>query len=296
MKGNLQYMWEEIAKVVNENVSGDGSVIEVTHAVRLASYPATDYPVGTLLYETDRTVLYVVYDTGTTYVWQYVSGRFIAIFADRPTDLGTYDRGFQLLVTVQNHVVWWSGTQWFFADQGGGYFQDFVAAPPALGWQLCDGTATDYLVISGAGLALTGFTTPNENGAATGVYHKSIAAYTNVINAPVAPALSGNVANSTATNQATTATNQAATATNQNTVVTAHPVVERLDVAGVGVFVFDNQADADHATHTHVQDAHNHTQDSHNHTQNAHNHAITGVTADTAAEPRNLGVLRYFRR
>ena len=262
--------------------TGLGTVLEDTHANRLALYPAGNSPVGTLFWETDRTVLYAVTNSSGTLVWTYVAGMFSSTFALRPTDLGTNDANFLLWVTVQAHVCRWSGSSWSITDGGGGYIVDAVAALPAVGWQLCDGTATDYLVVSGADLALTAFTTPDENSGAAGVYHESIAAYTGTINAATAPGISGSTANATATNQATTATNQ-------NTVVTAHTVIERLDDAGTGVFVFDTAAGADHATHTHTQDAHNHTQD-------AHLHTVGTLAVDATGEPRRMGVLRFFRR
>ena len=276
--------------------TGQGLAIEDTHANRLTNYLPANYDVGTLFWETDRTVLYVITQSAGTNAWTYAGGNYRATFANRPTDLGTNDAGFQFFVSVYIHLCIWSGSGWGIADGGGGYIVDAVALPAGVaGWQLCDGTATTYLTLSGVDLAETAFTTPDENSAPSGVYHKSIAAYSGTINAATGPALSGNVANATATNQATTATNQATTATNQNTVVTAHAVVDDL-AAGVGNANFATPGDAAHATHTHTQDSHNHTQDSHNHTQDAHTHAITGVTAGTTGEPRNMGVLKYFRR
>lgn len=237
--------------------------LEDTHANRLALYPPGNFPVGTLFYETDRTVLYGIVNNSGTFVWQYITGLFIAVFGNRPTDLGTSDRGFQLFVTVQAHTMWWSGTQWFFLDEGGGKIVDFVTAPPSpLGWQLCDGTATDYLVISGADLALTAFTTPDENSGAAGVYHKSIAAYTGTINAATAGAMSGiTAANST------------------GITVNAHGVTQITDVAGANNYAFTAAGDAGHT----VVDP-------------QHQHLFGTIAVDATGQPRNMGVLRYFRR
>jgi hypothetical protein len=260
---------------------GIGVVLEDTHANRLTLYQPSNFAVGTLFWETDRTVLYLVKEVAGVKSWQYVSGMLTATFANRPTDLGTGDSDFLLFIKLYRHICRWNGVTWVISDGGGGYFVDSAIALGE-GYQLCDGTATTYLAVSGADLAETAFTTPDENTAPAGVYHESIAAYSGTINAATAPGVSGSVANATATNQA-------ATATNQNTVVTAHTVVERSDVAGTGIFVFDAAADADHATHTHVQDSHNHTQD-------AHTHAFGTLAVDATGEPRRMGVLRYFRR
>jgi hypothetical protein len=258
-----------------------GTVLEDTHANRLALYPASTTATGTLFWETDRTVLYIVIESAGVRSWQYSAGMFSAAFASRPTDLGTGDANFLMWVSTYNHIMKWVGNAWVFTDTQGGYFIDAAVALGA-GWLLCDGTATTYLTISGADLAETAFTTPDENSGAAGVYHESAAAYTGTINAATAPTLSGASA-------ATTATNQATTATNQNTVVTAHSVIERLDDAGTGVFVFDTAAEAAHATHGHTQDSHNHTQDS-------HTHGVGTLVVTATAEPRRMDVLRYFRR
>lgn len=257
--------------------TGSAAVLEDTHANRLILYPAPNYPLGTLFWETDRTILYVVASSSGTLYWQYVSGMMVSVFANRPTDLGAGDRGFLLFVTVQCHVMWWSGTAWFFLDGGGAYFQDFVATPPgSLGWQLCDGTATDYLVLSGADLAVTSFTTPNLfSGAGLGSYRKSIAAYTGALNAATAGNMSGLTSSDTATN------NAAAT----GITVDAHAVVDDL-ASGTNNAVFSTPGDAGHT----VNDP------THNHTQNAHQHTFGTIAVDATGEPKNIGVLVYFRR
>lgn len=261
--------------------TGLGVAIEDTHDNRLALYPAENSPVGTLFWETDRTVLYVVTETAGVRSWSYSAGMYSTTFANRPTDLSTADVGFLYMPSVYIHICRWSGSGWAITDGGGGYIVDAIVALGA-GWILCDGTATTYLALSGADLAETAFTPTDENSGVAGVYHESIAVYSGTINAAAAPGIAGSTANATATNQATTATNQ-------NTVVTAHTVIERLDDAGTGVFVFDTAAAADHATHGHTQDAHNHTQD-------AHLHAAGTLAVDATGEPRRMGVLRYFRR
>lgn len=242
---------------------GQAVVIEDTHANRLVLYPASSYPVGSAFYETDRMAVYVVVSSSGANVWQYIAGTYVAVFANRPTDLGVNDRGFQLFVTVQSHLMYWTGTAWIFLDAGGGFFQDFVATPPSsIGWQLCDGTATDYLVISGADLALTSFTTPNLTTAPSGVYRKSIAAYTGTINAATAGAMSG-------------VTAVAAT----GITVTAHAVTQITDVAGANEFAITTAGDAAHT----VNDP-------------QHQHTFGTIAVDATGQPRNIGGIPYFRR
>lgn len=243
--------------------TGLGIVLEDTHANRLTLYPAATTATGTLFWETDRTVLYVVEESSTgARSWQYVGGMFNATFANRPTDLGTDDTGFLYFASVYIHICRWSGSGWAITDGGGGYIVDAIAVPAGVaGWQLCDGTATTYLTLSGADLAETAFTTPDENSGVAGVYHKSIAAYTGVINAAVAPVLTGTPATLTGTVGAIAATATAA--------------LTSANAAG------QNTADN---LHTHPAPSL---------TMNPYTPAGTiGATA----EPRNMGVLKYFRR
>lgn len=241
---------------------GNGTIIQDTHAARLTLYPASNYAPGTLFYETDRNVIYTVSSSSGVLAWIYVAGMFSAAFASRPVDLGVNDTNFLLWVTVHAHVCRWNGTSWNITDGGGGYIVDSPFALPAVGWQVCDGTATDYLVVSGADLAVTAFTTPDEVTAPSGVYHNSIAAYTGVINAASAGAISGSTASAAA-----------------GVTVDPHAVVERLDDAGAGVFVFDAEVDADHT----VNDP-------------GHTHDAGTLVVAATGQPRNMGVLRYFRR
>lgn len=103
----------------------------------------------------------------------------------------TSDDGMLVFITDFGHLVRWTGTAWAFApgESGSGYFQDFAITPQASGWVLCNGSVTTYLVVGGAALSETSFTTPNLTG--TPAYRKSIAAYTGVINAKQAPAATG---------------------------------------------------------------------------------------------------------
>lgn len=143
------------------------------------------YPPGTLMFETDRTVLYYRSTSGT---WTYSAGFYYNTHANAPTDLGISDAGFPFEVSDYAHVAIWDGGAWRLIDGGGGYFIDSAVAL-GTGWQLCDGSATDFILNNTTNLALQPFTTPNENGT-PGVHHVSIAAYTGVINGPTAPGVS----------------------------------------------------------------------------------------------------------
>src|SRR5436309_752675 len=72
-------------------------VSEDSHANRLANYVATT--IGSLFWETDRTILYVVKNNSGTLVWEYTAGTMLAAIASRPADLGTTDAGFLFYAT-----------------------------------------------------------------------------------------------------------------------------------------------------------------------------------------------------
>ena len=107
-----------------------------------------------------------------------------------PTDLSYHDYGLLVWMFEYGHLLRWNGAKWEWGpgEIGSGSIQDFAVAPTGPGWQLCDGTVTDYLVVDPVPAAIP-FTTPNET--ANPLYHRSGAAYTGTINAPVAPTLSG---------------------------------------------------------------------------------------------------------
>lgn len=106
--------------------------VAVTHATRLARYPAGDQEDGALLVETDRRFLYRALGKN----WIAVGGTMEAARADAPTDLAANDAGVRLHVTDFGHVLRWTGTIWEWADTdlGNGFYQEFHAAPTASGW------------------------------------------------------------------------------------------------------------------------------------------------------------------
>lgn len=89
------------------SVGGSGTLVD-THANRLAIYPAAKYQLGTLFYETDRTVLYV----NSSSVWTFAAGLNENVFASRPTGLGVADASFLFLATDTSTLYAWTGTAW----------------------------------------------------------------------------------------------------------------------------------------------------------------------------------------
>lgn len=146
------------------------SILNDTHTNRPSPSGLTG---GTLFFEADRNVVYLTIGG----VWVYGWGEMAGDFGDEPTDLGATDAGFLFHVVDYAHRLRWTGSAWVFTDGGNGFFQDFAVAP-GVGWELCDGSATDRLVV-GASLSVAAITPPNLAGSPA--YRKSGAAYTGSI-------------------------------------------------------------------------------------------------------------------
>jgi len=148
-----------------------------THANRLDAtnfpqYQATNIAPGTLYFETDRTVFYIVKVIAAVNTWVYAAGEMTsdsATIADIQVDLGAVDVGF-----IYNSTFWFhrwmfvnSGpTGWTFApgDPGVNYIVAATNVAPKGGkWGLCDGSA--YTYINHNAIA-DGVTTPNLAGGA----------------------------------------------------------------------------------------------------------------------------------
>jgi hypothetical protein len=182
----LNDRFRQVSQASPASVSGSRVGLWFPHARRP---DANLTAVGTYGTETDRGLLYQVQTVNASQVWVYVSGVMRADFASEPTDLGANDEDLLWSVTDYSHLLRWTGTGWEFADGGGKYIADFVGAPDANGWQLCDGSATHYLHITGGAVSEVAFTTPNLTGSPA--YKKSGAAYSGTINAAVPPTTSG---------------------------------------------------------------------------------------------------------
>jgi hypothetical protein len=99
--------------------------------------------------------------TATVWVEELIPLESVALV---PTTLTVQDEGYVTSIDDYNHVVRWTGTTWRFqpGDVGNGFFRQFPAGlpPQEMGWQLCDGSTTAYLVVGGATLQTALFTTP----------------------------------------------------------------------------------------------------------------------------------------
>ena len=110
------YYWTGTAWL---NVGGN---LEDTHANRIANYPAANYAVGTLFFETnptqtDRQSLYAVQlNNSGAHEWAYVSGWCEKTFANRPSDLGASDAGFEFYSTDYTVTERWNGTNWIYVS------------------------------------------------------------------------------------------------------------------------------------------------------------------------------------
>lgn len=138
-------------------------VIEDTHAHRLANYPAANYGVGQLFYETDRTVWYLITGVPGSQNWTYVGGIFTNSNGNIPGDLGANDAGFLFGNSTYEHTHYWTGAAWQFApgDAGSRYIVSSSAVPLGGAWALCNGGA---VAVSNADGTTTNVTTPNLTG------------------------------------------------------------------------------------------------------------------------------------
>ena len=114
--------------------------------------------------------------------------------AAQPTGLGPAHAGLLFMVLAPYfHLCRWDGTKWTFApgDCGNGFFATRAQVPQEAGWQRCDGSVTDFLVVGGVTLTVASFTTPNLTG---GVYLKAAGTYSGSVVGASLPVLSGQVA------------------------------------------------------------------------------------------------------
>jgi len=122
-----------------------------TNAQR-GSTNAAIYPDGTIYYESDRKVFYIIIGK----VFRYLAGEFQCQQFQIPTNLGVNDAGFIANVTDYQHVLLWDGSQfnWGPGDSGSGYVVSFpVGDPvPGTGWQACDGSVNVGLLQSDGNL------------------------------------------------------------------------------------------------------------------------------------------------
>lgn len=113
---------------------GTGAIYVDTHANRLANFPAANYIVGTVFWESDRTAMYYVAVVAGVNAWvlMFTRPQIVVSIAALPADLGTNDAGY--LATVVNDTIGqfserWTGTQWNFHR---GWYRATEANRPAI--------------------------------------------------------------------------------------------------------------------------------------------------------------------
>jgi hypothetical protein len=121
---------------------GVTGVLMGTHTDRLALSPKTN--VGKLFVETDRNAIYQVQYVSNAAAWKHIASKMPGTLSpdEKPSDLGTNDKGFEFESTDFLHVYEWSGAAWGL-KAGELHPGAIVAfdANPGTGWHLADGTA-----------------------------------------------------------------------------------------------------------------------------------------------------------
>jgi hypothetical protein len=176
--------------------------------------------------------------------------------------LGAGDLGYVLFVTDYAHFTYWDGSAWQWLDGDRPLKFDGFASDPGTGWGLCDGSAYDYLVVGGATLTTSSFTTPNLKG--TAAYLKSGAAYSGTISAASGSTATGSTGTGgTGTGTTGTGTTGSTGVSGTTGADSANGLV-RNDVASVNVAL---------AGHTHTFNAGSHT------------HTVPGLSVPSLSVP-----------
>ena len=105
MGGRITTVWIAWLASITKLSSGGATITEGTHAARLTT---AGQSVGSLWYETDRHVTYVLTASG----WQFAGGVQSGAFTSRPTDLGASDAGYAFVATDTGVLYSWSGSAW----------------------------------------------------------------------------------------------------------------------------------------------------------------------------------------
>lgn len=231
-------------------------------------------------------------------------GIVVGTLAEQPTNLTPDEDGLLYFVTDYGHLVRWNGSLavWKFGpgDPGNGYFADYAITPQAVGWALCDGSATNYLVVGASALTTAAITLPDL--ITTGVYRRG-GAYTGVVAAAVAAGLTISGSLTTSSNGAHTHTVSGSTANEGSHTHAAGGLILAaaatvLNVAGGGNLTYDGFVDNPITGTTAAGSAHAHGAGTLAGDSNgAHTHTISPTgTTDTAARPPTLVTAPYFRR
>ena len=160
---------------------GSSTALVDTHANRTA-YPAANYQVGQLYFESDTRITYIVKVVSAANTWVYDSGVYDSAYANMPT-LGLNDAGYLFGDTTYLHTWLWSGTAWGYApgDCGSQYIVIAAAAPPGGVWYGCDGTGHTCTTSTGG---TTTITPPNYNGTVAAIFGGGFGASVNPATSP----------------------------------------------------------------------------------------------------------------
>lgn len=161
------------------------------HSTRLTIL-ASDFPVGTLYLEIDRTLLYVNQLVGGIQFWVYFAGEFACTQSAIPAGLTAQDQGLVIDVRDYSHKLVWgltrdqayaAGWSWSPGEEGrSGEVTGFLVDPTGTGWHVCDGSVVSYLKSDGT---LGSVTLPNT--IASPAYLKFSSLASSAINVAIAP-------------------------------------------------------------------------------------------------------------
>lgn len=237
---------------------GQAVLLEDTHANRLTLYPASNYSVGTVFYETDRTIVYAVTSSSGTLVWTYIVGVHDDVLASIPTDLSTNDAGFLFEVTNYDHILQWTGSAWTWGpgEVGSGYYILYEAAPNSVGassWQICDGSTVARLNADGT---TTNVTVPDVSTAVylkAGTVSAAVAASSGLTTSVSGGTPAGTVSQPTFTGNAVAAASTAATpdlVAPDTTATGVSPVTTATGIVSQPTFTGNVLAGHDHGPNT----------------------------------------------
>jgi len=155
--GFFVWPWQKFFQALEQQRINAPQYFFTGHATRTKLNPQ-NVSIGTIFYESDRTVTYI--SNGTT--WVYLTGVFSAVLAALPSDLTATDAGFLANITDYDHLLQWSGSSWGWGpgEAGGGFTVPFVNPPTSMGWHAADGSTVNQLQPNGGIVAVTIPNTP----------------------------------------------------------------------------------------------------------------------------------------
>lgn len=113
--------------------------------VNLTNYDPTTYPVGTMFWASDNTVLYTIQVVSLVNTWVYILGTDSASTISALPTLSTSDAGYKLYDAAWDHTWQWDGTFWNYQpdepwEPGDIKWRASSSAPLKSGWHIADGS------------------------------------------------------------------------------------------------------------------------------------------------------------